>query len=191
MTDMRAKWNERYADAKSAEAAPCSVLRDFAHLLPKTGKALDLACGLGGNAIFLARHGLDTLGVDISDVAAGKLTAYAEEHKLPLRAEQHDIVPGTLKPESFDVIVIAYFLDRVLTPTVVGALRHGGLLFHQTFTRETPNPGGPANLAYVLASNELLRLYTGMRLMIYREDGMVGDVNRGLRGEALFIGRKS
>lgn len=53
------KWNARYEDSTSLpRVAP--VLADHQYLLPRTGRALDLACGLGGNALCLAAHGLDT-----------------------------------------------------------------------------------------------------------------------------------
>jgi tellurite methyltransferase len=191
MADLRTKWNERHAAGQVVEATPCGVLRDFAHLLPKTGKALDLACGLGGNAVFLARAGLDVLGVDLADTAVEKLNAYAQEQSLTLRAEQADVGPGSLKPGTFDVIVVAYFLDRAMSPTIMQALRSGGLLFHQTFTRETADTEGPNNLAYRLTPGELVRLYPGMRLLYYREEGLIGDTTRGLRGEAMLVARKS
>src|SRR5688572_26245550 len=125
MSDLRTKWNERHAAGQVVDATPCAALRDFAHLLPKTGKALDVACGLGGNAVFLARSGLETLGVDFADVAVEKLNAYAEEQTLNLRAEQADLGPGSLKPGSFDVIVVAYFLDRAMSSTLMQAVRSG------------------------------------------------------------------
>ena len=82
--DLRSKWDGRYAD--SAAVAPAlEVLVDNAHLLPQAGDALDLASGLGGSALFLARRGLRINGLEdlvvglpspagiALDLAAGKM----------------------------------------------------------------------------------------------------------------------
>ena len=53
------EWNLRY-QAATDWPTPCQVLADNVHLLPTTGIALDLACGLGANALLLAQHGLTT-----------------------------------------------------------------------------------------------------------------------------------
>ncbi|MGD8429109.1 MAG: SAM-dependent methyltransferase, partial [Ectothiorhodospiraceae bacterium] len=55
----RETWEKRYGGADAAPAQPARVLREFSHLLPEAGVALDLACGRGGNAVYLARRGLD------------------------------------------------------------------------------------------------------------------------------------
>ncbi|HEB99563.1 MAG TPA: SAM-dependent methyltransferase, partial [Thiotrichales bacterium] len=68
---MAAKWDARYRE--SATAVATEVLVENRHLLPAVGEALDLACGLGGNALLLARHGLRTTAWDLSPVAIERL----------------------------------------------------------------------------------------------------------------------
>jgi len=68
-TSDRDKWNRIYAGGRGDSPAAARVLVDFEHLLPATGRALDLACGSGGNALLLAQHGLKTWAWDISDTA--------------------------------------------------------------------------------------------------------------------------
>ena len=74
MTD-QARWDQRYADAL-APNPPARVLTDNLHLLPAEGDALELACGLGGNALALAGAGLRTQAWDLSPVALAKLTSF-------------------------------------------------------------------------------------------------------------------
>lgn len=64
---------------------------DNQHLLPALGRALALACGLGGNALLLAAHGLETHAWDISDVAVARLQERARQQGLSLHAEVRDI----------------------------------------------------------------------------------------------------
>ncbi len=182
------KWNTRYREAGAADAA--QVLRENHHLLPASGAALDLACGLGGNALLLARAGLRTRAWDISPVAIERLNAEASAAGLPLRAEVRDVLVAPPTALSFDVIVVSRFLERDLCPTLMAALRPGGLLFYQTFTRDKATPGGPANPDFLLAENELLRLFGGLRLRVYREEGSIGNVQHGFRNEALLVAQQ-
>ena len=184
---MADKWDQRYRNAASGEPEAATVLRTNAHLLPTTGEALDLACGLGGNALLLARHGLSTQAWDISAEAIAQLAARATRLGLPLHADRRDVMATPPAADSLDVIVVSRFLERALCPALVAALRPGGLLFYQTFTREKARPGGPSNPAFLLAENELLSLFAGLRLHVYREEGALGDAEQGLRNEALLV----
>lgn len=188
---IRDKWNERYRSAESVPGQPARVLAEFEHLLPRRGTALDLACGLGANALLLARRGLDTFAWDLSDEAIGKLQATAEAEGLPLHAAVRDVAGSPPGPQSLDVIVVAHFLERPLAPALLAALRPGGLLYFQTFTRSYVNPAGPAQAVFRLADNELLSLFPSLRILAYREEGTVGDTSRGFRDEAMLVGMKA
>lgn len=54
--------------ADYAQLQPSQVLLDNSHLLPASGRALDLACGLGANALYLAKRGMTTSAWDLSPV---------------------------------------------------------------------------------------------------------------------------
>lgn len=183
-------WNARHAEARPGEAA--WVLREHAHLLPARGDALELACGLGANALLLAGRGLKAAAWDFSPVAIERLSVTAEARGLEVHAEARDVVAAPPAPASFDVIVVSHFLERALVPHLIDALRPGGLLFYQTFTTERPEGGDtPSNPAFLLAPSELLRLFAPLRLMAYREDGLAGDLSRGMRAVAAYVGMKS
>ena len=185
--ELRLKWDGRYADAVG-EGVPIEVLVNNAHLLPASGLALDLACGLGGNALFMARRGLQTTAWDLSPVAIASLQSAAGG--LPIRAEVRDVTVLPPSPGQFDVICVGHFLDRELCPHIAAALRPGGLVFYQTFARERVDDSGPGSERFRLASNELLDLFPGLIVRVYRDEGRCGDITRGWRNRAQLIAQR-
>ena len=187
------KWNVRYGEAllrgKTTDHI-AKVLTEYAHLLPQTGRALDLACGLGVNALFLAAKGLDTWAWDISSVAIQALQDAANERRLNVHAQVRDIVENPPEPSRFDVILVHHFLDRQIVPDLISALRLGGVLFYQTFTHTKIAPIGPRNESYLLNENELLKLFLPLQILAYREEGAVGNIQQGFRNEALLVARQ-
>lgn len=193
---MQAKWNAHYAtldllESRYQRQCPAQVLVEQEFLLPTAGKALDLACGLGASALFLAKHGLAVSAWDISTFAIKSLQACADEQGLAMHAKVCDIDANSFQGLHFDVIVVQHYLDRKLIPALLAALNPGGLVFYQTFTQEKACAQGPKNSAYLLAPGELLRLFSSLQLCFYREYALVGDVTKGLRNEAQFVGVKA
>lgn len=183
------RWNRRYREA-NAVGEPLQVLRDNRHLLPTRGEALDLACGLGANALLLAEQRLNTHAWDISSVAVEALRETARQRGLHIAAETRDVLNHPPEPGRFDVIVVGHFLERALAPALMAALRPGGLLFYQTFSRLRVDDSGPGNPAYRLAENELLQLFAPLGVRVYREEGLCGDTTQGFRNQAMLVGQK-
>lgn len=184
------KWDARYRSGGHDRNTPVRVLADFQHLLPDKGTALDLACGMGANGLSLAEKGLDTSAWDISGEALDKLSRRAKAAGLAIRTESRDVVASPPLPETFDVIVVSYFLKRDLFPQLIDALRTGGLLYYQTFIRDKVDATGPGNPDYRLADNELLSLCASLRILYYHEEGTVGNTRTGFRNEAMLVGLK-
>jgi SAM-dependent methyltransferase len=187
---LQGKWDGIHAQAPAGAPPAAHVLLANAHLLPSSGKALDLACGLGGNALFLARRGLAVTAWDISPIAIARLKAQAQHLRLNLDAQARDVELEPLPQGAFDVIAVSRFLSRALAAPLLGSLKPGGLLFYQTYTRDKLSPAGPSNPDYLLAENELLRLFSGLRILYYREDSRCGDLALGMRDEAGMVGVK-
>ena len=81
------KWDHVYSQYDHMRyPAAAEVLTENDFLLPSTGMALDLASGLGANAIFLAERGLAVTAWDISSVAIDKLSTYAAQQGLNINA---------------------------------------------------------------------------------------------------------
>jgi len=181
------QWNTRYATADVAGAEPAEVLAWHSHLLPRRGQAVDLACGLAGNGIFLARRGMQVEAWDFSERAVTAVNAFAASHGLPLSAHVRDVVEQPPALDSFDVVVVSRFLHRPLCAALVAALRPGGLLFYQTFTRRKVTGRGPSNPDFLLADGELLELFRDLQPVIYREERDIGDPASGLRDQAMLV----
>jgi SAM-dependent methyltransferase len=190
-SSLREKWDARHGDAQKRPVV-AEVLAQNRHLLPAAGAALDLACGLGGNALLLAELGLEVKAWDLSPVAVRRLGETALQRGLPnLQAQVRDVEQAPPPADSFDVIVVSYYLERTLAPRIAAALRPGGLLFYQTFTCLAVGDEGPSNPAYRLDDNELLRLFSGLRLRFYREENRLGDLSRGARDVAMLVAERA
>lgn len=183
------KWDQRY-QSRTEPGEPCWVLQHNQHLLPASGRALDLACGLGANALLLAENNLQTHAWDNSVVALQKLSECAAQQQFTIQTLQRDVEQNPPEPESFDVIVVSQFLYRPIFSALVKALKPGGLLFYQTFHRLKQSPSGPSNPDFLLAPGELLRVFADLQLLFYREDADVGDLTKGLRDCSYFVGSK-
>ncbi|RKT42999.1 class I SAM-dependent methyltransferase [Thiocapsa rosea] len=187
--DFTRSWDARYEGA-TAIPKPALVLRQWPHLLPEEGTALDLACGLGGNALWLAERGFRVSAWDLSHTAIARLRDAARLRGLHLDARVRDLTALPPSPESFDLILVAHFLDRDLAPSIAAALRPDGLLFYQTFARECRGSHGPSNPAYRLARNELISLFPDLTIRAYRAEGPFATPESGLRDLALMVAQR-
>lgn len=134
-TDAVTFWDQVYAArTKVVDPRPNDVLAETVTELPP-GDALDLGCGNGGDALWLARRGWHVTAVDISAVVVARLADMADAHGLGDRvlAERHDLYESF--PEGvFDLICAHYLhtpfgLDRpTVLRTAAHALRPGGRL---------------------------------------------------------------
>lgn len=184
------KWNQRHKSAKHTIPEPVAALKENSYLLPDKGNALDLACGLGGNALFMAKAGLSVSAWDYSSVAIDYLIRRSIKDNIYIDAKVRDITLDPPKAETFDIIVVSYFLDRSINRSIVEALRPNGLIFYQTYTQDKVSEIGPHNTDYLLKENELLEIFSDLKVRAYREEKYCGDTKKGLRNEALFIGQK-
>lgn len=183
------KWDARYRNV-DLPSTPARVVQENAHLLPRRGTALDLACGLGGNSLLLAERGLRTYAWDISPVAIEKLAGIAAERDLPVVAEVKNALRDPIPANHFDVVVVAHYLERALARPVVDALKVGGLLLYQTFTLTAVDNEGPDRPEWRLKDGELLTMFAPLRTVVYREEGRIGDLCQGFRNKALLVAIK-
>jgi tellurite methyltransferase len=166
---------------------PTRWLVDHAHLLPFAGDAIDVACGRGRNALWLAARGFNTLAVDRDATAIAELRDAAEQSRLPLRAEVKDLEHGgpegrplpegaALAVAAFDVIVVVHYLHRPLFPALTAAIRPGGVLVYETFTRAQALRGKPTNPAFLLEPAELPGLVAPLDVIDAREGEFEGKM---------------
>jgi SAM-dependent methyltransferase len=181
------KWNDYYKDADIETATPASILQQNSYLLPKSGRALDLACGRAGNAQFLAKKGLI---VDAFDLADNVIDALKQCNHSAINPQIWNSETDKLAVAHYDVIVVSYFLQRNLFADIINALKIGGLLFYQTWSQQSIDATGPSNPDFRLQQGELLSLCADLRVVLYREEGTLGDIQQGQRNEAWLIAEK-
>ena len=163
MESDRLKWNQRFESEEDFLGRRPSPLlsREIGRILRLVpGKrALDIACGEGRNSIFLAQHGFQVTGLDISDVGLAKAVRRANEAGVTVDFQQKDLDEYRIT-EQFDLIINFNFLLRGLIPDEVEALSPGGLLIIDTIM-ESPQLLASHNPAYLLRRGELQRLFEG------------------------------
>lgn len=163
----RQRWNSRYRQKRHPPSVRPIVQR-FSHLAAKNGRALDLAAGLGVNALYLARMGFSVTAADISDTAMLRLGGnHPNLHPVCLDLDTWDIPRNY-----FDLIINIRFLNRRLFPQIIGGLRPGGLFIGETYLINDPyaRSKSPFHHDYFLYPNELLHAFLSLRLIYYRED---------------------
>lgn len=150
---------------------PAAWLRDHADLLPASGQALDVACGRGRHALWLAERGLSVLALDRDAAAISLVRDSAAQRALPVIALRGDLETGhcSLGAGAFDVIVVVHYLHRPLFPALIAALHPGGLLIYETFTHKQAARGKPTNPDFLLEQGELRRLVLPLEIVDYRE----------------------
>ncbi len=142
----RRRWDERYASQKPASVGavePPGVFAAYAEVFPTTGRALDLACGQGLGTVWLARRGLEVLGLDISAVAIAQARNLAQRSKVGDRC-RFDIVDfddGLPLGPPVDVILCHKFRDRRLDGAIIERLAPGGLLAIAVLSEVGAAPG--------------------------------------------------
>ncbi|MCB1762579.1 MAG: methyltransferase domain-containing protein [Gammaproteobacteria bacterium] len=187
--ELARKWDQRHASALGSGSV-AGLLLENNHLLPRKGEALDLACGRGASALYLARRGMRVTAWDLSAVAIDRLQQSAREQGMTIACAVRDVIAFPPGPGSFDLILVSYFLERALAPAIIQALRPGGLLFFETFCVDAVSDSGPSNPAFRLGRNELLALFRPLEVVFYREEGRIGETRLGVRDIAQLVARK-
>jgi SAM-dependent methyltransferase len=189
MQDAAKEWDERYRQGRTMPDEPAALLVENLSLLPKGGKALDIAMGTGRNALYLASLGFRVTGIDLSPVAVEKCREKAERLGLPIEALVADLERSPLPSNEYDLIVNFYYLQRSLTAQIVAALRTGGVLVFESFTIDQLQfDWGPKSPDHLLHPGELREMFAEMETLLYHEGVVQGD--RGPKAVASLIARK-
>jgi tellurite methyltransferase len=175
-------WDEHYAQNQDLDLTPAPLLAEVSELVPP-GRALDLACGAGRNALYLARLGWQVVAVDASAAAIRIVREQAAAAGLTLDTRVADLEQGgfAIEPGAYDLICDFFYLDRALFPLIREGVRPGGLCAAEIHLREaTPH-------RFVLEPGELRREFEGWEILYYSEATRTG---RG-RPSAAILARRA
>lgn len=164
------RWDAKYARARPRFDPDPLVVEQAAQL--GGGTALDLACGVAANALFLAGCGFEAFAVDGSFEGVRLGMAESRRRGLPLLAFVADLDCYPLPPERFDLVVVIRYLNRGLFPAIRASLRPGGVLVYRTFNVRHLSDSPTFNPDYLLQPGELLERVRGLEVL---------DTNDGAR----------
>jgi len=172
--EARERWNRRYRERdRSADPAPASewLSENSAEIARRApGRALDLACGTGRNALHLARCGFTVDALDVSDVAIAALADTAQRHGLAIHARVADLEREPLPTDRYDVVVLINYLQRSLFEAIPSRLSSEGILVAETVTRaHIEQLGHLFDPRFVLEPRELERAFPSLTVVRYRE----------------------
>jgi SAM-dependent methyltransferase len=137
----RTRWDAAYTDRGAHTPALPAVFGNHENLFPRTGTALEIACGPGAAAVWLAQRGLDVHGVDVSAVAIERARALAEQAGVTARFEAVDLDAGLPAGVPADVLLCHKFRDPLLYPQMLDRLAPGGLLAICVLSEVGATPG--------------------------------------------------
>ena len=166
------EWNARYSTTELLWSAdPNRFLAEVAGPLP-AGRALDLACGEGRNAIWLAERGWQATGVDFSDVALEKAARLATARSVGVEWVCADVVAFEPEQQAFDLVAVCYLhLDADSMATVLdhasGAVAPGGLLLVVGHARAnlTAGVGGPQDPGVLYEPSDIAARVGGLEIV--------------------------
>ncbi|MFT5445474.1 MAG: tellurite methyltransferase [Gammaproteobacteria bacterium] len=167
------KWDVRYRQGNHPKRNyPSPFLDAWIKRLPESalkGRALDIACGAGRNALCLAQTDLRVDAMDISRAALDLAAASAQERGLDVNWIEADLDDVALDVGVYNVISIVRFMHRQMAKQVIDALAPDGWLLVEHHLQSAQPVGGPSTNTFRLAPQELLRDYAGLRVLFYEE----------------------
>ena len=166
----RKHWDDKWA-AYGSQPMPAvnRLLLRYENRLG-SGEALDLACGLGQNAIWLAERGYHVTGMDISPLALERAHGEAQERGLKIEFVAVDFDHFSLAQMAYDMVTVFRFLDRRLFPAIEEALRPGGWLFYETFNVKRLNSGKAMQRDFLLEADELAAAFARLEVVEANDD---------------------
>ena len=172
-TDDRIRWDRQHGSPRNPEP-PSAFLRMIleSDAWPAlSGNGLDIACGKGRNAIYLAQRGFAVTALDISAVALAEGRRRARQQDLLIDWHRCDLEASApaFAAGDFDLIVNFNYLQRALIRPMQQALKPGGHVIFETYLIDQAAVGHPTNPDYLLQHNELLECFDAFRVLFYRE----------------------
>jgi tellurite methyltransferase len=179
------RWNEKYrAGNPYPEFEPDPILTRYRDMLDGRGRALDVACGVGHNAIYLARLGYEVTGIDGSPVGLRFCREALAHTDVEVQLVAADLDHFDPPPACFELILVVRFLSRPLVPRLQQALKPGGLFFYKTFNSNHLAARPEFARDFLLQPGELASMFADFETLATNDDATLDD------SQSFFIGRK-
>ena len=192
-------WDERYADKEYVYGTePNTFLAEHADKL--TGPVLSIAEGEGRNAVFLAKSGLDVLGVDSSEVGLQKAQQLAQSKGVSIHTEVADLAEFTPKENHYGAVIsisahLPPAIRQRLYPLLERSLKPGGVLLLEAYSENQlgKDTGGPNNIDMLMSKQKIENEFPNLHPLLLQElDREIheGKFHTGIASVVQFIGQK-
>ena len=179
------RWETKYRDANPNPAfAPDPILIEYARLLDGRGTAVDVACGVGHNAIYLAERGYEVFALDGSARGLRYGQAHARSRRLTVQFAVVDLDRYTPPANVFDLVLVARYLNRDLIPALKRGLKPDGLVIYTTFNVNYHKERPTFHREYLLELGELARLFQDFHCLATNDSAALSE------SQTFWIGRK-
>jgi SAM-dependent methyltransferase len=167
----REDWNARHGEAGLLFGADPNrfLVAEVAELPP--GRALDLACGSGRNAVWLAARGWKVTGVDFSDVALAQARAFAAERGVEVDWVEGDLLDWEPGEPAYDLVAVLYLQlpadeRRKVLARAAAAVTSGGTVLVVGHDLENLNGGhgGPKDPAVLFTPADVAAELPGLQI---------------------------
>jgi len=159
--------------------SPCSLVSEFIDLLNQSKfsfplsdsrpNALDIGCGGGRDAIYLAKNRMNVIAIDHEPKVLKRSKALANLSGANVKFKCCDIKKAACLPEQqFDLMTVVRFLNRDIYEYIKELTRPGGFVLFQTFTQGVEAFDSPKNPNFILKTGELAQVFAGYNIIIDR-----------------------
>lgn len=165
----RKKWNDRYRTGAYQERdRPSEFLTRW---LPQisSGRALDVACGAGRNALYLAEAGFTVDAVDVSGEGLARAKASACDRGITVNWIELDLDTGIPGEDRYDLILMIRYVNPTLLRSLTERLRPGGYLLCEEHLVTTAEVIGPENPRFRVQPGELEKAASQMHVVFCDE----------------------
>lgn len=184
----RQKWNQRYAEDSYRKGNPVTLVEDWVNRIP-AGKALDVACGAGRNAILLAQHGFAVDAIDISVEGLKLGQQRAGQLGLEINWIEHDLEESYVFNRDYSLILVLWYVDLPLIARLTGHLAPGGYLLCEEHLQTDAEVAGPGNRNFRVPPDALRETADELEILLYEEK--IGENNDGdLLASARIVARR-
>lgn len=170
----RLYWDQVY-QARAKQPYPDSdpLLYEYVPIAPVEGwRALDLACGVGQNGLWVAKQGYH---VDLMDISRNALSLARDEIERRRGASvnllQTDLDQEQLPRARYDLVIVFRYLNRALLPHLIDTIKPDGRIIYMTFNPRYHGQATPIEQNFIVESGELRFAFSDWKILLDTDEG--------------------